>query len=78
MWLVQLENGDGGRDHDALCFYVAIIIPQIPLSGIDGVVNPFSTWRAKEQHLIFSACWQDYSAQCEIKFSGGQTALSAQ
>ena len=37
--LVQLENGHGGRDDDSLRFYVAITIPQIPLSEIDGVVN---------------------------------------
>ena len=41
MRLVRLENGDGGRDSDSLCFYVAIVIPQIPLSKIDGVVNQF-------------------------------------
>ena len=48
MRLVQLENGDGGRDDDSLRFYVAIIIPQIPLSEIDGVVNQFSASRARE------------------------------
>ena len=32
MRLVWLENGDGGRDDDSLHFYVAITIPQIPLS----------------------------------------------
>ena len=56
--LVQLENGDGGRDDDTLRFYVAIIIPQIPLSEIDGVVNQFSTRRAKERDLIFGSCWR--------------------
>ena len=68
---VRLENGDGGRGSDSLCFYVAIILPQMPLSEIDGVVNLFSVWRAKERHLFFGACWQDYSARCEIKFLGG-------
>ena len=48
VWLVQLENGDGGGDDDPLHFYVAIIIPQIPLSKIDGVVNQFSASRARE------------------------------
>jgi hypothetical protein len=33
---VRLENGDGGGDGDFLCFYVAIIVPQMPLSEIDG------------------------------------------
>ena len=49
--LVRLENGDGGGDDDSLCFYVAITIPQIPLSEIDGVVNQFSMWRAKEREI---------------------------
>ena len=48
------------------------------LSEIDGVVNLFSVRRAKERHLIFGACCRDRSARCEIKFSGGQTAPSAQ
>jgi hypothetical protein len=74
---VRLENGDGGGDH-SLCFYVAITLPQMPLSEIDGVVNLFSARRSKERHLIFGACWQDCSARCEIKFLGGQTASSAQ
>ena len=68
--MVRLENGDGGGDGDSLRFYVAITLPQMPLSEIDGVLNLFSTWRAKERHLIFGACWQDCSVQCEIKFSG--------
>ena len=38
--LVQLENGDGGRDNNSM-FYVAITIPKIPLSEIDGMVNQF-------------------------------------
>ena len=75
---VRLENGDGGGDGDSLCFYVAITLPQMPLSKIDGVVNLFSAWRAKERHLIFGACWRDCSARCEIKFSSGQNAPSAQ
>ena len=54
---VRLENGDGGEDNDSLRFYVAIIIPQIPLSEIDGVVNQFLVRRAKERDLIFGSCW---------------------
>ena len=38
---VRLENGDGGRDGDPLRFYVAITLPQMPLSEIDGVVLVF-------------------------------------
>ena len=53
--MVRLENGDGGGDGDSLCFYVAITLPQMPLYKIDGVVNLFSTRRAKERHLIFGA-----------------------
>ena len=64
-----MENGDGGRDDDSLQFYVAITLPQIPLSKIDGVVNLFSIWRAKERHLIFGVCWWDCLARCEINFS---------
>ena len=41
-----------------------------PLSEIDGMVNLIFAWRAKERHLIFGACWRDYSARCEIKFLG--------
>ena len=65
MWLVQLENGDGGGDDDSLHFYVAITIPQIPLSEIDGVVNQFSTRRARERErdLIFGSCWRHYRAR---------------
>ena len=62
--MVQQENGDGGKDGDTLRFYVAITLPQMPLSEIDGVVNLFSTWRAKERHLIFGACWRDCLAWC--------------
>ena len=76
--IVWLENGDGGGDGDSLRFYMATTLPQMPLSEIDGVVNLFSAWRAKEIHLIFSACWRDYSARCEIKFSGWLTTLSTQ
>ena len=67
---VRVENGDGGRHGDSLCFYVAITLPQMPLSEIDGVVNLFSARRAKERHLIFGARWRDYLAWCEIKFFG--------
>ena len=74
---LRLENRDGGRDGDSLRFYVAITLPQIPLSEIDGVVNLFFMWRAKERHLIFGAYWQDCSARCKIKFLGGHTAPSA-
>jgi hypothetical protein len=52
-----LENGDGGRDGDYLRFYVAIILPQMPLSKIDGIVNLFSERRPKERHQIFGVCW---------------------
>ena len=65
---IWLENGDRGGV--SLHFYVAITLPQMPLSEIDGVVNLFSVWRAKGRHLIFSACWQDCSARREIKFLG--------
>ena len=37
---------------------------------IDDVANLFSARRAKERHLIFGACWRDYSARYEIKFLG--------
>ena len=57
MWLVRVENGEGGGDNDSLRFYVAITIPQIPLSEIDGMVNQFSARRAKERDLIFGLCW---------------------
>ena len=63
---VLLENGDGGGYDDSLCFYVAITLPQMPLFEVDGVVNLFFTWRAKERHLIFSACWRHCSAWCKI------------
>ena len=53
----RLEDGDGGGDGDSLRFYVAIIVPQMPLSKIDGMVNLISAQRAKERHLIFGACW---------------------
>ena len=61
-----LEDGDGGRDDDSLRFYVAITVPQMPLSKIDGMVNLISERRAKERHLIFGVCWHDSSARCEI------------
>ena len=38
---MRVENGDGGRDGDSLCCYVAITLPQMPLSQIDGVVSLF-------------------------------------
>ena len=57
-----LEVGDGGRGGDSLHFYVAIIVPQMPLSEIDGMVNLFSAQRAKERHLIFDVCWRDMLA----------------
>ena len=73
---MRVENGDGGGDGDSLRFYVAITLPQMPLSEIDGVVNLFFARRAKERHLIFGACWRDCSARYETKFSGcvGRTA----
>ena len=67
MWL---ENKDGGKDGDSLHFYVAITLPQMLLSKIDGVVNLFSMRREKERHLIFGACWWDCLVQSEIKFLG--------
>ena len=63
---MELENGDGGGDVDSLRFYVAITIPQMPLSEIDGMVNQTSMRRAKERHLIFGVCWRHCSARCEI------------
>ena len=75
--MVWLKNRDGGGDGDSLRFYVAITLPQMPLSEIDGVVNLFSARRAKERHLIFDACLWDSSARCEIKFLGGQITSSA-
>ena len=66
---VRLESGDGGRDNNSLLFYVAITLPQMPLSKIDDLINLFFMRRAKERHLIFGACWRDCSARCEIKFS---------
>ena len=51
--MMRLENGDGGGDGDSLCFYVAITLPQMPLSEIDGVVNLFSARRAKESVSIY-------------------------
>ena len=54
--MVRLENGDEGEDGDSLRFNVAITLPQMPLSEINGVVNLFSMRRAKERHLIFGAC----------------------
>ena len=50
---MRLENGGGGEDGDSLCFYVAITLPQMPLSEIDGVVNLFSARRAKESVSIY-------------------------
>ena len=67
---VWLENGDRGEDSDSLRFYVAITLPHMPLSKIDGMVNQFFPCRAKERHLIFGACWRDCSVWYEIKFSG--------
>ena len=64
---VRLENRDRGGDNDSLHFYVAITLPQMPLSKIDGG-KPIFAWRAKERHRIFGACWPDCSAWCEIKF----------
>ena len=62
----RLEDGDGGGDGDSLCFYVAITVPQMPLSEINGMVNLISEQRAKERNLIFGACWRHCSARCEI------------
>jgi hypothetical protein len=62
----RLEDGDGGGNDDSLCFYVAITVPQMPLSEIYGIVNLISARRAIERHLIFGACWRHCSARCEI------------
>ena len=32
--MVRLENGDRGGDNDSLRFYMAMTLPQIPLSKI--------------------------------------------
>ena len=64
---VQLETRDGGGDGDSLHFFVAITLPQMPLSEIDGVVNLFFARRAKETHLIFGVCWRDCSARCSAE-----------
>ena len=45
---------------------MAIIVPQMPLSEIDGMVNLIFEWREKERHLIFNACWRHCSALCKI------------
>jgi hypothetical protein len=57
---------DRGRDGDSLRYYVAIIVPQMPLSKIDCIVYLISARRAKERHLIFGACWRHCSERCEI------------
>ena len=67
---MRLENGDRDGDGDSLRFYVAITLPQMPLSEINSVVNLFFAQRAKERPLIFGVCWQDCSTRCEIKFLG--------
>jgi hypothetical protein len=38
-------------------FFVAITVPQMPLSKIDGMVNLSSERRANERHLTFGMCW---------------------
>ena len=53
--MVRLENGEGGEDSDSLRFYVAITLPQMLMSEIDGVVNLFFVRRAKQRHLFFGA-----------------------
>jgi hypothetical protein len=78
--MVQLENGDGGKDNDSLCLYVAITILQIPLFKINGVVNQFSTRRAKERErsnfwfVLATLLGTRISFLLEIKFSRGQIA----
>ena len=57
-----LDDGDGGGDGDSLRFYVAITVPQMPLSKINGMVILISERRTKERHLIFGSCWRDCSA----------------
>ena len=51
--MVRLENGVRDRDDDSLRFYVAITLPQIPLSEINGVVNLLFTWPT---NMCCSAC----------------------
>ena len=67
-WRLEDGDGDGGEggDDDSLRFYVEIIVPQMPLSEIDGMVNLISARRAKARHLIFGACWRHCSARCKI------------
>ena len=76
-WRLEFGDGGRGRDDDSLRFYEAIIVPQMPLSKINVMVNLISTRRAKERHLIFGACWRHYSAWCEINFFGGHIASFA-
>ena len=52
---MRLENGGGGEDGDSLCFYVAITLPQMPLSKIDGMVRVGGTAR-RGAKSIFGAC----------------------
>ena len=77
---MRVENGDGGRDGDSLCCYVAITLPQMPLSQIDGVVSLFFHAEGKRgtsnfwcmlvgllgavANQIFRTCWQDCSSRC--------------
>jgi hypothetical protein len=50
---MRLENEDGGGDGDSLHFYVAITLPQMPLSEIDGVVNLFFRVEGKRETSNF-------------------------
>jgi len=59
-----------------LHFYVAITLPQMPLSKIDGVVNLFSAWKAKERHRIFGV-FVGLLGAVRNQIFGGQTAPSA-
>ena len=77
--LVQLENRDGGEDDDSLRFYVAITIPQIPLSKIDGVVNQFPRGGQKRERsnfwfLLVALLGMGISFLPKIKFLRGQIA----
>ena len=63
--MVVAGGRGGSRDGDSLRFYVAITVPQMSLSKIDGMVNLISAQRAKERHLIFGACWRHCLSRCK-------------
>ena len=82
MRLVRLENGDGGGDDISLRFYVAITIPQIPLSEINGVVNQFFREEGKRERsnfwfMLAALLGTGISFLPKIKFPHGQIATSS-